>query len=562
VSALSLRRAAWLAFALLCCASFGAMAAPRAWLDRDTVRLGETVTLNVETDARGGSEPDFSQLERSFRRLGTSSSTQLSYVNGRQSARTLWAVALEPLQEGVIGIPALVVGSERTEPLQLTVLPMPQGGSAAAGDDVFLEISALPAAPYVQQQVRYTVRLYYAVSLLEGQLEEPLVAGAPIRRLGQDVQYQTNLSNRRYHVVERRYALVPEASGTLEIPGPQFRGRALRSGGYGSLLNPNSMLAARGNAITLEVRPRPAAGGDPWLPAQSLQLLDESGALPAQVQVGEPLTLALRLSAQGLSAEQLPELQLPAIPGAQVYPDQEATQTRDDGEWLRGERVRKFAVVPERAGRLEIPAVTLRWWNVSTDSAETAQLAARTIEVVAAPGTQADVPAGEDAAPAEADGNDAEQSAPSGTTDRPWVIAAVIFAVLWLATLAMLLVRRRARALAPAAAPAAPRRAQWGGDWKAALHARDAAAAARALVDAGQQRDPACRSLDQVVAQLGDPSQQTAVRALERVLYRAEPDAAVWPRLREAFARGPRWRERVATAASDAELPPLYSDHR
>ena len=89
----------------------------RAWLDRDSIRMGETVTLNVETDARGGSEPDFSALDQNFRRLGTSSNTQLSFVNGRQSARTLWAVALEPLHEGVIGIPAFAVGSESTTPL-------------------------------------------------------------------------------------------------------------------------------------------------------------------------------------------------------------------------------------------------------------------------------------------------------------------------------------------------------------------------------------------------------------------------------------------------------------
>jgi hypothetical protein len=546
------RSAAWLWLLLLACPLL-ASAAPRAWLDRDTIRLGETVTLNVETDARGGREPDFAPLEKDFRLLGTSSSTQLSYVNGKQSARTLWAVALEPQQEGIIGIPAFEVGSERTEPLRLTVLPAPQGGSAAAGDDVFLEVEADPAAPYVQQQVRYVVRLYYAVPLLEGQLEEPQLPGVQMRRLGQDLQYQKTLAERRYTVVERRYALLPEASGPLEIPGPNFRGRALRAGGYGSLMSPNSILQARGNQLSLEVRTRPAGAREPWLPAQSLQLADESGALATELKVGEPLTLTLRLSAQGLAAEQLPELQLPAIDGAEVYPDQEASQTRDDGQWLRGERVRKFAIVPTRPGPLQIPEVAIEWWNLALDRAERAVLPARQLRV-AGSAAVAPVPP-EDAAPASV-----AAAAEPGPTRwdwlrlSPWLAGG--FALLWLATLLALWRRRRpvAQAAAPSAGPVVP---DWRGAWRTALERQDLPAAASAMILAAQQHDPSVRNLGDVAARLQPEAQREALRRLEQVLYAAQLDAALPADLRSAFASGPAWR-RVETPAEDAGLPELY----
>ena len=56
----------------------------RAWLDRDTMHLGETVTLNVEAQGKVDGQPDFSALAQDFDLLGTQSSQQFSIVNGSQ----------------------------------------------------------------------------------------------------------------------------------------------------------------------------------------------------------------------------------------------------------------------------------------------------------------------------------------------------------------------------------------------------------------------------------------------------------------------------------------------
>lgn len=535
-----------------------AQAAPRAWLDRDRVQFGETVTLNVETDARGGREPDFSVLDANFRRLSTSSTTQLSIVNGQQTARTLWAVALEPLQEGVIGIPALDVGPDRTEALSLTVLPASTAATGSSGEDVFIEIDASPDSPYVQQQVRYIVRLYYGVTLLEGQLEEPQVDGAQLRRLGQDINYYRSVGQRRYQVVERRYALVPETSGALEIPGPRFSGRALRAGGYGSMLGANTRLGARGASVSLDVRPRPAGSADPWLPARSVQIEDESVAMPDAPTVGEPITLTLRLHAQGLSAEQLPELVLPEIEGAEVYPDQETTQNRDDGEWMRGERVRKFAVVPTRPGRLRLPAMEISWWNVDTDRAAQARLPAREWMIEPAPGGT-----GRAAAEAEAEaeaGSSPTADGPGLAGVRAWQFASLILALLWLATWWRLRSRRE-RATVPVASTPAPTAVR-ADTWRQALAREEPALIARGLIEAARHSHPAIGNLSDLAAQLDDPTQRAALRQLEFVLYRGADDSGLRQVLRGAFSDGPRWRPTsgVPRGATGDTLPPLYPD--
>ena len=108
---------------LAACAS---AAEVRAWLDRDSARLGETVTLNVEASGSGSDTPDFSALSRDFEQLGTSSSSQVSVVNGATTAKQLWAVGLQPRHEGRIEIAPAAKSSESPGRNGVTTRPVSQ----------------------------------------------------------------------------------------------------------------------------------------------------------------------------------------------------------------------------------------------------------------------------------------------------------------------------------------------------------------------------------------------------------------------------------------------------
>ena len=538
-------------------------AAARAFLDRNTITMGETVTLNIEIDSMSGAQPDLSPLAANFRLLGTSNSSQLQSINGSQTARQLWAVALEPLAAGIVGIPALSVGSDTTEPLTLTVLPAPQGASSGAGEDVFLEVEALPTDPYVQQQVRYIVRLHVGVNLAEGQLDEPQVDGARIQRLGGDTRFQKDVANRRYEVIERRYALIPERSGRLEVSAARFRGAAI-DGGRGGFFGTGRRLQASGDALTLEVRPKPTDAPAPWLPALELTLSDESGALDGEYRVGEPITLSLRLAARGVAADQLPELSLPSIADAQVYPDLESSQTGDSGEWLAGERVRRFAVVPSKAGELQIPAIRIEWWNTQTDTREQAEIPPRRLTILAAAG--APVAAVDPAASAVDDDAGRDRVGTSNSTDSglwPWI--SLLLAALWLVTLAVLIRQRLAKPnLIPSTPALVPAERDPRGLTRA-LDIGDLAEVARQLrwlapVAGGV-------SLDALANHVDDPDQAQAMRALEQALYAGDNADAIsreslLTQLRGAFRRSIQWRREVNARAANDTLPPLYGASR
>jgi hypothetical protein len=565
------RGAAALGFVALwiCGTALGAEA--RAWLDRNSMHIGETVTLNVEISGDSGAgQPDFSSVAKDFDMLGTQSSSSVSIVNGQTSSKLLWAVGLQPKHAGNLTIPAFTVGSAQTQALSVNVLPAATGAVGKAGDDLFVEAEATPRSPYVQQEIRLTVKLYYALSLIDGNLDDPKLEGLVVRKLGQDSNYTTDLNGRRYRVVERHYAASADNSGTLDLPPIMFRGRGLDPGDMNSFFSRGRSVSAQSDPIALDVRARPpGSGGDTWLPAQSLTLDVEGAGADKTARVGEPLTLTVRLKAQGLAFEQLPELKLPKIDGAELYPDKETTQNRDDGNWIYGQRERKFAIVPSRPGQLMLPAVSIAWWDTAHNRAEVGTVPAQTIDVLPAlagatpePARPVVAPPGEAKAPSSAPPV-ATITATSDLEAGRWRLLAYAALVLWLLTVAAVLVagwllRRRAKHESTAPKNAAqPGAGSY--EFRSACARGDLNAAARALLRRAQRDRPALRNLGELAREVSDANQSAMLAELEHALYggAASADPALARRLGDAFTAGPTFAAPPHVAARGV-LPALY----
>jgi len=544
----------------------------RAWLDRDTMHLGETVTLNVEATGDAGGQPDFSALSQDFNLLGTQSSQQVSIVNGASTTKVVWAVGLEPKHAGRIAIPALTVGGAKSSPLSLSVLAQPAGAEGKPGDDVFLEVTAEPLAPYVQQQVRYTVKLYFSFGLTDGNLSEPQADGVVVQRLGQDKSYLATIGERRYHVMERHYALTPEKSGTLNLPALVFRGNTMDAADPTGFFSRPRTISARSDAVELNVKPKPAAwpASEPWLPAQSMLLKDDT-ELANEIHVGDPVTRTIRMQAQGLGFEQLPELELAAPEGAEIYPDKADTRTRDDGTWLYGERVRKFAFVATKPGSLTIPGVSVKWWDTTHDRMETAELPARTLTVLPAAGAKpaASVPATTDSGAPSSETPAPVATAPSEGAPVPtpssvhfWQTLAAIGFVLWLVTLALWW---RTRGTAPAARAAATPSPQAGSSAQRAVFLKacslgELAGAERALVAWARSERPDVRNLGELALRLDSAAQTDALVALQRARYAGASKQGVGAELERAFKPGLAWRKPAAPTGQKPALPALYPE--
>ncbi|GAB6195568.1 BatD family protein [Lysobacter xanthus] len=534
------RRLTALVFVALMLVVATAQAQTRAWLDRDRVGLGETATLNVETDASGA--PDYAPLLADFDLGGQSSEQRLQWVNGRASSRSVYAVGLRPRRQGLLRIPALRVGGGMTAPLSLLVTaaaPVPAAGSG----DVYIESEADAQDPYVQQSVGWVVRLYSAVPLIAGQLDQPEPQGATLQRVGDDVQYRRTVGVRNYVVTERRFLLIPERSGELVVPPARFEGRGTGNAFDRLFGDGQTPLRAVARPRVLRVRGIPADAPQPWLPLRDLTL--RYLQVPTQARTGSAVAVQVELVADGATAAQLPALDLPAVDGLQVFPERaQSDESVVDGR-PRVRLQRRYSLLPSRAGRLETPGPRIDWWDTRAGTARTTQLPPITLDV--APG-----PAGEAAQASEAPATGIPS--PQANTPRWWRLGIALAMALSLFAFAALRSRRTRTPPTDAATPSpTPGPAVADPNLPRLLEFGDLAeidAALRHLAGAG------VHDLDGVIARLDDPTQRAAVESLRRARWAGADAADARSRLRAAFAAGPRWR--VPAVRTRDDLPPLY----
>ncbi|KTC25895.1 protein BatD [Pseudomonas marginalis ICMP 9505] len=372
-----------------------------ASVDRSRVNSGETVELTVESsDVTQFGKPDLSPLDAQFEVSGTRQINQLTTLGDDNRATTRWIITLLPKENGTVVIPALQVGELKTQPISLQVVETASQNTSAELAPVFVETKLDQSSVYVQAQALLTVRVYHSVSLYDDSSLTPLqIPDARIEQLGESRTYEKVINSIRHGVIETRYAIYPQHSGALLIPAQTFSATLVeaRPAQENTLqgTKPGKLIHVSSAQLPLEVKPKPALypADTPWLPARSLSLTESWNPTPEHVQVGDSLTRSLTVKAEGLSSAQLPALPSSDINGLRRYPDQPVLGNQNSDRGLVSSREDREALVPTRAGAVELPAVEVVWWNTHEDHLERTSLPARTLQVATNPSLVVDTPA-------------------------------------------------------------------------------------------------------------------------------------------------------------------------
>lgn len=546
------------AAAILLAAALPLDAAVQAQLDRNRITEGETVTLTILTDdARQSLETDFSPLEKDFEILDRRSETQLSIVNGQQTAIVRLLLTLEPRSAGEAVIPALVFGQERTNPISVRVDPAPDL-EPGAQPPVFIEVEVVPEEGpyYVHAQLGLVVRVFYRQNLTEAAIGQPEPSPAAVR-LMQETPYQADRGGERYRVLERNYAVFPERSGELVIPPMQLTGRLVerRSSSVWQPAVRGRRIQVQSEALTLPIESRPADfSGSEWQPARDYRLTQQISSGDA-LRVGEPVTRTVIVDAVGLEENMIAEPAWPDLPGVRIYPDQPQGITRDDGQWVLGHKEFRYAVVPEEAGELILPELRVQWWDTKANRERTAVLDAYTIQVL--PSSLAPPPPGQ--APVDASGATdpgafpAAESAPSY-----WRWLAFLFAALWLGTTAAWVARAVTK---PGSGGRERQGAQGGGDALAELEracrSGDSRRARMALQRWLRTQDPeGDGSLLQFAHGIGDTALRRGIYELDACGFRPDSTSAGAWEGTAFWKEFSDWRKRALREAG-ANRPPI-----
>ncbi|KXI29957.1 BatD family protein [Paraglaciecola hydrolytica] len=434
-------------FSLLLSVSGSVFAQPSevtAVVDKNPVMVDEsfnlTITANDDVD-RSAFDP--SVLMQDFVVGRTSVSSQTQMINFNTTRTTIWSTVLIPRKPGRFTIPAFTVDGQQTQPIALMVVPVSAANSGQSRD-IYITTELDVDQAYLQQQLRYTVKLYLAKDLQRGSLANPTLVNADIRQIGKDKEYNEIVEGRRYRIIERNFAIIPQQSGTFTIEGPLFEGEVVDNSRQSfGFFNRSTPVNRVGPNQQINILPIPTNYAQHWLPSDFVQLNEEWQGDTSQYHVGEPITRTLTLTAIGVVEEQLPAINSQYPANVKTYPDQAESTTVEKDNTLVAQRKESVAIIPGEAGTLVIPEVRIPWFNILTKKTEYTVLPEKTLQILPAL-NQATPPLptlpvqNTGLAPSTQTSKSTDLViAPNQATDKIWLWISAVLGMLWLLTLAL-----------------------------------------------------------------------------------------------------------------------------
>ena len=356
-----------------------------ASVDKNPVMVDESFILTVVANGEVDRDAfDSSFLMKNFVVGRTSISSQTKMINFDTTRTTTWSTVLIPRNKGRFTVPAFNIDGSMTKPLEVLVIPA-TASSASSGRDLFITTSLDVAEAYLQQQIRYTVKLHLGKDLQRGSLSSPTLENADIRQIGKDKEYNEVVQGRRYRIIERSFAIIPQQSGTFTIEGPLFEGEVIDNSRQSfGFFNRSKAVNRVGPNQTITVVPIPSNYDQHWLPSEFVRLDDEWQGNTREFIAGEPITRTMTLTAIGVVEEQLPQITSIYPDSVKTYPDQAETTTVEKDNTLIAQRKESIAIIPSQAGQLVIPQVRIPWFNTMTQKTEFAVIAEKILQILPA----------------------------------------------------------------------------------------------------------------------------------------------------------------------------------
>jgi len=356
----------------------------QAQIDKNPVMYGEEILLQVQANEKLSRDAlDFSVLEKDFRVNGPAISQSMQIINGQSSQTTTWQLALFPKRTGEIEIPAFQIDAATTQPIIVSVLPKAANTDGQQAD-LFVTNTLSNTELHVQQMAYYEVKIFFKGDLKSGALSAPNLAGCTIEPVGKDIESSELFNGERYQTITRRYSITPQQSGDFSLEAPFFKGEMIdrASSNYDYYARQNSV-SAEGKSLTFSAKPIPADFTGDWLVSDLVALTEEWSVTGDEIIQGEPVTRTITLTALDLMENQLPDLKMTTPDGVKVYPEQPQAKKAERNGRIVAQKVFSFAVIANKTGELELPEISIPWYNSQTKQITSTTLAKKRLTVLA-----------------------------------------------------------------------------------------------------------------------------------------------------------------------------------
>ena len=415
-----------------------------AWVNKNPVVVGNMFQLHIEAkNVDDAEEPDLSSIQ-GLQVLNRSVQNQTSIMGTSVSRTVSWTYILIAPSAGNYLIPALQVGNELTSPISLEAIVSTLNPQQKL---VRLEVDVTPKKVYPQQQVLVRLRISRGDQLENESITPFELDGAQVEKLSQR-SHQTVKNGKKQEITEIVYAVLPEKSGTIVIPQVRYHGEVMQGGitqrNFGNLFQKRGRrIFSTSEQQTVEVKPMPSGFKGWWLPADKLVIEEMWQPDPPLFRVGEPVTRTVAIFANGAFGNQIPEISFVYPAAIKGYADQPVIETEKTSEGLKGMRKEKWALIPNQAGKIKLPGISVSWWDVSRDELRTAVIPSKIINVLPVSVSQPQSTALETPVPQKNKTETAVLQEPQRAAKSfPWKNAAIGFALFWGLTMLLWFVNR------------------------------------------------------------------------------------------------------------------------
>lgn len=336
--------------------------------------------------------PDYSGLDWDFDVVETKVQQSRS-VSSRDSDQasnisTDYLVTLRVKRLGRLSIPRIQVADDLTYPISINAIEQAVPETDLMNQLVFFNSKVDTQHAYVQAQILYTVKLFYDDSI-SGLFPPPKIADAVVETVVAGRRYESIINSRRYHVLEKKYAIFPQKSGTLIVPKVIFVGVR----GRGSVITSRQEVQAETKTHRVEIRTIPTSFvGSDWIAAKDFSLAETWTAEPPVFRIGESVTRKLIVRATGLVNSSLPPFVFPKNAKIKTYTDPLVSAMQTDSEGLISTNTTTISIVPIEPGEFSLPEIRIPWWNTREDKLEVAIVPHATYVVLPAHEETVEVP--------------------------------------------------------------------------------------------------------------------------------------------------------------------------
>ena len=185
-------------------------------VERTIVSELDLIILTVRaTNEDFAAEIDFSPLKKDFEIINQSSreNRSISIVNGQTTNVSYkdHILTLRPRAVGEIIVPSLRGADKATRPIRIKVEKNTNSQIQRMRELVFFETSVNKNSVFVQEQILYSVKLFYSESIRGDFPQPPLLENTVVENVEEEKRYESIINGKRYYVLEKNMRCFPKA---------------------------------------------------------------------------------------------------------------------------------------------------------------------------------------------------------------------------------------------------------------------------------------------------------------------------------------------------------------